>query len=89
MLQLFNNSHRIVDADSPVSLNVMQAFCFLKFSNHPLLAWKLLFSSPTNSAQLLHNYMVFSLTTAPLTTLCAAPSNNTHKALSIFSRKGS
>lgn len=59
----------IEDTDSHILFMSCRLVCFLKFSKHPLLSWKLLFSSSLDYAQTLYNYMVFSLNTAPLTTL--------------------
>jgi hypothetical protein len=57
------------DTDSHVLFMLCRLICFLKFSKHLLLSWELLFSSSLDCAQTLCNYIVFSLNTAPLTTL--------------------
>lgn len=68
LLHLFSTSHMIEDTDSHILFMLCRLVCFLNFSKHPLLSWKLLFSSLPDCAQTLYNYMVFSLNTAPLTT---------------------
>lgn len=69
LLQLFSTSHMIEDTDSYILFMLRRLVYFLKFSKHPLLSWKLLFSSSPDCAQTLYNYIVFSPNTAPLTTL--------------------
>jgi hypothetical protein len=61
LLQLFSTSHMIEDTDSHILFMLCRFTCFLKFSKHPLLSWKLLFSSSPDCAQTLYNYMVFVL----------------------------
>ena len=98
LLQLFSTSHMIEDTDSYILFMLRRLVYFLKFSKHPLLSWKLLFSSSPDCAQTLYNYIVFSPNTAPLTTLSVPclpnpsplPHTHTHHDVSSsFSRRGS
>ena len=77
------------DADSPVFFTLYRRICFLRFSNHPLLVWKMPFFSPSQGTVVvyLHGLLPYHSTTDR--PFCASYSSHTHRVLLTFLRKES